>query len=105
MNKESLLLIQRFGNDEVKNNSWRILWIDKNGQVKEEAFDNEGRKKLPYRTTLLLAFMVTPENLGYKTDEAVGYPTIFYPLMFPFGSFLAGIVFIMFGWIRWLGTR
>ncbi|WP_445491251.1 hypothetical protein [Niallia sp. 03133] len=97
-NSESLLIIQRFGDEfQTEKNTWRFLWIDNNGQIKKETFDNKERKQQPYRTTFINASFTTPTILGYKSNVSTYYTTYFYPLLYPWCSFLLGSILAIFG--------
>jgi hypothetical protein len=101
--QESLLMIQRFGKDwSVKESRWKFLWVSKDGQTKVETFDNEQRKDVPYRTAFINEALITPTLLGYKSDDALYYPSIFVPLLYPWVTTLLGLFLTIFGAVRQL---
>lgn len=100
-NKESLLIIQRFGKDwPVEESRWKFLWVSKEGQTKVETFDNTERKAVPYRTAFINEASVTPTWLGYKMDEVTYYPTYLYPFLYPWLTTILGLLLTIFGSIR-----
>ncbi len=100
-NEESLLIIQRFGNEwKIEESLWKFLWVSKDGQIKVETFNNTERKAAPYRTAFINEAMVTPTWLGYKADGVMYYPTYFYPLLYPWLTTLVGFLLTVYGFIR-----
>jgi hypothetical protein len=64
--------------------------IDEEGNVESDSFSFTDRDAL--QTELLNAGVVVPYSIGYYTNALEAYPTIFFPLIFPFLTFIIGLI-------------
>jgi hypothetical protein len=69
---------------------FRSVMLNSDGAVREEIFFYKDRGTPPIRAAL--ARYVSPTPMGFHSDLMMGWPTLLYPLLFPFGSGLAGII-------------
>ena len=72
---------------------YKLYTLDENGTLKNKAFSFSERDAL--QTELLNAGAVVPYSIGYYTDAWEGYPSIFFPLIFPFGTLVVGLILIL----------
>ena len=71
----------------------RILLIDSDGQVEEDLFSLSDRARPVYRT--MLTRFVSPSPIGFYSNVLQGYPSLFYPLVYPFVSGAAGFMTLL----------
>ncbi|RJS59191.1 hypothetical protein [Bacillus sp. PK3_68] len=67
--------------------------LDEEGNLNNQSFSFTERDAL--QTKLLNAGVMVPYSIGYYTDAWEFYPTIFFPLLFPFATFVVGFVLIV----------
>ena len=72
---------------------YTLYKLDKDGNLNNKSFSLSERDAL--ETELLNAGVMTPHSIGYYTDVWEGYPTIFFPLIFPFGTLVVGFILIL----------
>jgi hypothetical protein len=72
---------------------YKLYTLDEKGTLKNKSFSFSERDAL--QTELLNAGMVVPYSIGYYTDVWEGYHTIFFPLIFPFGTLVVGFILIL----------
>lgn len=97
---EKLVICQRVSGIGVTRENalaWRILSLDKNGQVHEDRFTFGERMDLPQRVQMINLTTVTPISIGYRSDILLGWPTLFFPLLYPFVTALLGLLSIVVG--------
>ena len=91
---EKTAIVQRLTDDDtvMEKRKWKIIWIDEQGSIKEEkiAYDKRGDNPLAVR---LIGFSGTSlMDMGYKSDILHVYPSIFFPILYPFGTGIVGIL-------------
>ena len=102
-NKTRLAILQsfprfdfnNFANYDLNNMKCRILFVDANGKVEEDVFRFGDRANPIYRA--LLAYYVAPEPLGLTSQVFQYWPTIFYPLLYPFVTGILGLILTVKG--------
>lgn len=67
--------------------------LDKEGNLESKSFRFTERDAL--ETELLNAGALAPYRVGYYTDAWEGYPSLFFPFSFPFGTWLVGFVLMV----------
>ena len=72
---------------------YTLYTLDEDGKFKTKSFNFSERDAL--QTELLNAGAVVPYSTGYYTDAWEGYPTIFFPLIFPFLTLVLGLILIL----------
>ncbi|WP_284638115.1 hypothetical protein [Paenibacillus silviterrae] len=76
---------------------WRLLFVSIDGTVEEEIFSYKDRGSPLYRARL--ANFATPIAVGFRSDVLYFWPTIFYPLFYPYITALFGFLFLLMGFI------
>jgi hypothetical protein len=98
--EEFLAVVQRVATVNPRNINdlsplrFRILLVAA-GSVKEEVFTFSDRAHPQYRT--MLARLVSPQEIGFYSQVLAWYPSVLYPLLYPWLTGLVGIVAIMAG--------
>ncbi|MEK3886190.1 hypothetical protein [Bacillus sp. FSL K6-3431] len=64
--------------------------IDEKGKVESDSFSFTERNAI--QTELFNSGVVVPYSIGYYTNDWEGFPTIFFPLIFPFLTFIIGLI-------------
>ena len=77
---------------------YRILLIFPDGRVSEELFPFEDRARPPYRT--MLAKYVTPIGIGFYSEVLQAWPSIPYPILYPWVTAIAGFGIFAIGIAR-----
>lgn len=67
--------------------------LDEAGNLTSKSFSFNNRNAL--QTELLNAGLVTPYAIGYYTDAWEAYPSVLFPLVFPFVTLIAGFTLII----------
>lgn len=99
---EKIIILQRVSGIHVINKehlAWRILTIEKNGQVQEERFTYNERGELPQRVNFINVTHTSTEPLGYQSEILQAWPSFFFPLIYPFGTAALGAIFVLIGMI------
>lgn len=74
---------------------WRLLMVSKNGAVEEEMFTYAERGEPLYRARL--ANYATPIAVGFHSDVLQAWPSLLYPLLYPFFTGLLGLLLLIMG--------
>ncbi|MEK5531364.1 hypothetical protein BK128_03635 [Viridibacillus sp. FSL H7-0596] len=72
---------------------YTLYTLDVEGNLKNKSFSFSERDAL--QTELLNAGVVVPYSIGYYTDAWEGYPSIFFPFIFPFLTLMVGFLLII----------
>ncbi|KOP69755.1 hypothetical protein AMS59_22870 [Lysinibacillus sp. FJAT-14745] len=100
---EKIAIVQRLTDDDTNmdDRKWKIIWIDEKGNVKEDAISYQSRKENPLAVRLIGYSGTGLMMMGYYSDILTVYPTLLFPLMFPFGSAIVGILLCIFAFFQW----
>jgi len=74
---------------------WRILLVSGDGSVEAEEFGCAERTRPLYRTRL--ANFATPIAIGFESNALTVWPSLFYPVLYPYVSALAGMTLALSG--------
>ena len=69
---------------------FRVIILDSDGHIREETFLYKDRGRPPIRAAL--ARFVSSAPMGFHSDLMMVWPTLLYPLLFPWASALVGFV-------------
>jgi len=67
---------------------YRVLTVDADGRVADDRFEYSERCSAPVRALLIRE--VTPHPVGYCSDLMQVWPSLFYPVLFPWASGVVG---------------
>jgi hypothetical protein len=73
---------------------YTLYAIEENGTYSSENFSYSKRDAL--QTELLNAGAVFPYRIGYYTDALQAYPSLLFPLIYPFASLIIGFIMVLF---------
>jgi hypothetical protein len=73
---------------------YTLYTLDEEGILNGKSFGFSERDEI--QTKLLNAGVVAPYRIGYYTNAWEGYPSIFFPFIFPFGTLAVGFILIIF---------
>ena len=74
---------------------YRVLFVSSNGEVDEDVFNYDERGSPPIRARLIAPVVSHP--IGYHSDLMQVWPTLWYPLLYPWLSGLIGLVLTAMG--------
>jgi hypothetical protein len=77
---------------------YRTLSLAMDGAVTEDLFDYRERCSPPIRVSLIRN--VVPHPIGFCSDVTTVWPTIFYPILYPWISGVLGVIFVVMGGAR-----
>ncbi|MCM3271787.1 hypothetical protein [Paenibacillus elgii] len=104
-NIEQMAIVQRIADNWQKGDTtsqkWRVLYVDEDKQVTEELFSYLERGDHLLGLKLVLASSQSSSWIGYKSDIAYRLPSIFFPLLYPTGTFLIGLVLTLLAYLRY----
>lgn len=72
---------------------YTLYTLDEEGRLTNKSFSFMERDAL--QTELLNAGVVVSHRIGYYTDAWEGYPSIFFPIIYPFGTLIIGFILII----------
>ncbi|MFF2886279.1 hypothetical protein [Paenibacillus sp. NPDC057967] len=102
--QEHLAIVQRLSGkwlkgqnrEEFKNSqSWRIMSLNAQGKTSEEVFTYSERGSHWLGVKLILLSSQS-DYMGYKSDVSAYLPNLFYPVVFPLGTFIIGGFMVSF---------
>ncbi|MFE8697375.1 hypothetical protein ACFYKT_13615 [Cytobacillus sp. FJAT-53684] len=74
--------------------TYAMYVLDEDGNIDRQTFRLTERSAL--QTQLVNAGVVAPTRMGYYTNAWEGYPSLFFPLIFPFLTLLIGFTLMLF---------
>lgn len=86
-------IIQRLSDDgEMDHRKWKIISIDSQGNVTEEKINYETRSENPLAVKLINFSNTSLVSLGYYSDITQGYPSLIFPVLYPFVTGFFGVI-------------
>lgn len=80
----------------METRKWKIITIAQNGEVDEEVL-SYAQRSINHLGVKLIEFSGTSlMGMGYYSDVTKAYPSIFFPLLFPFLTGIAGLLLLIF---------
>jgi hypothetical protein len=79
---------------------FRLISIDQQGVIHDETFFRRDRSDPVLRARL--ASFVASSPMGYYSDILCGWPSLLFPVIFPWLSGLVGVLCITVAFLRWL---
>jgi len=107
-NTSVMAIIQRISGIETppfntKELAWRLLLVARDGSVTEEVFKFGEQSKPIYRG--MLVNFASPIGVGYYNNVLHAYPTIFYPIIYPYATGAVGIILLLMGMLKLIFGR
>ena len=85
---------------EQNNKDCRIIFVNENGKVTFDTFPISERIQRLERTPLIR--LTGDWQIGFYTNSSDYYPSIFYPILFPFGTIIIAITLLYRSLKYWL---
>lgn len=100
-------IIQRLSDDdEMEHREWKIISIDSvTGEFTEEKINYKTRSENPLAVKLINFSNTALMSLGYRSDIMQGYPSLIFPIIYPFITGLLGLIGIILLSIKMLEKR
>lgn len=91
---EKIAIVQRLTDDDtaMERRQWKIIWIDEQGNIKEEKIAYQERGDHPLAVRVIGFSGTSLMSMGYKSDILHVYPSIFFPILYPFGTGIVGVL-------------
>lgn len=99
---DDIAIVQRLTDDNgaMEDRRWKIIWIDEKGKLTEDQVSYYDRSENPLAVRLINISSTSLMGMGYYSDILFTYPTIFFPLMFPWGTGLFSILFFIIAFLQ-----
>lgn len=99
---DDIAIVQRLTDDNgaMEDRRWKIIWIDEKGKLTEDQISYYDRSENPLAVRLINISSTSLMGMGYYSDILFTYPTIFFPLMFPWGTGLFSILFFIIAFLQ-----
>ncbi len=97
--EEQIAIVQRLSDDSVmqENYRWKIISIAEDGELSEEEIQYRTRSENPLAVRLINFSGTALISMGYYSDLLHYYPSLFYPVLYPFGTAAFGVILVLLG--------
>ncbi|NBI27498.1 hypothetical protein [Chengkuizengella marina] len=95
-NEIKTAIVQRLtdNNEKMEDRQWRIIHVNEKGEWREEVFGYQDRSEYKLGVKLVNFSNTALMSMGYYSDILKGWPTIFFPIIYPWISSAVGILLI-----------
>lgn len=95
---EKIAIVQRLTDDDeaMDERRWKIIWIDEQGGITEDEISYKERGENPLAVRLINFSDTSLMSMGYYSDILMGYPSIFFPIIYPVGTGIIGVLLCVF---------
>lgn len=99
---EKVAIVQRLTDDHepMNNRRWKIIWIDEKANITEDKISYQKREENPLAVRLINVSGTSLMSMGYYSDILKGYPSIFFPLIYPIVTGLVGILLCIIALVK-----
>lgn len=91
-------------NKYVEAQKWRVLYIDKNKKISREVFSYPERGNHLLGVKLVQLSSQSSSFIGYKSDISYYLPSYYFPLVYPTGTSIVGMILLIIGIFRLRGS-
>lgn len=97
--EEHIAIVQRLSYNSVmqENYRWKIISIAEDGELSEKEIQYRTRSENPLAVRLITFSGTALMSMGYYSDLLHYYPSLFYPVLYPFGTAAFGVVLVLLG--------
>ena len=97
--KENIAIVQRLSDDSLmqEDYQWKIISITEDGDLTEERIEYRTRSENPLAVRLIRVSGTSLIAMGYYSDLLHYYPSLFYPILYPFGTAILGGILLLLG--------
>lgn len=94
--EERIAIVQRLSPDDalMENREWRVIWVDAAGEIEEVSIPYAERSQHLVETYLIQRGSTPLVSVGFYSDIRHYYPSLFFPILYPAGSVMLGLIFI-----------
>lgn len=90
-------IVQRLSDDlEMDEREWKIISINAEGEVTEEKISYSRKNNNPLAVKLINFSNTSLMSLGYYSDITQGYPSLIFPIVFPYITSIIGAIGTIF---------
>ncbi|MCM3734466.1 hypothetical protein M3215_01085 [Bacillus cytotoxicus] len=95
--EQQVYFLQRLTNDNdpMEKRKWKIICINQDGTSLEERFTYEERSNHNLGVELINFSYTGLMSMGHYSDIMKGYPSIFFPLLYPILTCLLGVILLI----------
>lgn len=99
---EKVAIVQRLTDDDqpMDDRRWKIIWIEEQGNITEEEVSYQNRQENPLAVRLINVSGTSLMGMGYYSDVLQGYPSLFFPIIYPVVTGLIGILLCAIAYLR-----
>lgn len=92
-----IYIVQRLTDDDANmaERAWKLIRISPEGEVSEETVSYADRSQHPLAVRLINYSGTSLMAMGYHSDILHGYPSLFFPLLYPFLTGVIGLIFLV----------
>lgn len=97
--QEQIAIVQRLSEDTVMQEDyrWKVIYISEDGGISEEQIEYGTRSEHPLAVRLIVFSGTSLIGMGYYSDLLHYYPSLYYPVLYPFGTTVIGGILILLG--------
>lgn len=97
--EEHIAIVQRLSDNSVmqENYRWKIISVAEDGALSEEEIQYRTRSENPLAVRLITFSGTALMSMGYYSDLLHYYPSLFYPVLYPFGTAAFGVILVLLG--------
>lgn len=94
-----IAIVQRLTDDKSRmdDREWRIINIKDDGTWSEVVLTYQKRSENPLGVRLVMVSGTSTMAMGYQTDILHGYPSLFFPLLYPWVTTAIGVILLVIG--------
>ncbi|XEC92642.1 hypothetical protein AB6A23_14670 [Paenibacillus tarimensis] len=97
--ENSIAIVQRLTDDEgrMEDRKWRIVSVKYDGTWKDEVLTYKERSENPLGVRMVTVSGTSMMAMGYHSDILQSYPTLFFPLIYPWITSVIGVMLLVIG--------
>lgn len=105
--KKQINIVQRLTDDNhpMEKREWKLITISQNGVVSEDVIKYFKRSENKLGVKLINFSGTSLMSLGYYSDNTQGYPSLFFPFLYPFFTGIAGFIMLIMSLILFYKRR
>jgi hypothetical protein len=94
--ENQIAIVQRLTDDRERmdKRQWRIIFVHGNGEWEQETFSYSERFRFPLGVKLVMVSGTSLMAMGYYSDILQVYPSLIFPLLYPWVSSAAGFALV-----------
>lgn len=95
--EDSIAIVQRLTDDEglMEERAWRIVTVKRDGTWSDIVLAYKERSENPLGVRLVTVSGTSMIAMGYQSDILQSYPSLFFPLMYPWATSAIGVILLV----------